>query len=347
MNISNLLKKFWIPAFAGMTIVGVHIFIPAPVHSGNGVIKFATLAPEGSTWMKVLREWDKEVTQKSGGKLRFKIYSGGVSGDEKDVVRKIRLGQLHAGGFTGVGLGEIAPEARVLDSPFLFHNTDEIDYIYHKFDLEWRAAFENKGFVFLGWTEVGFIYFFTKQPIESISELKKIRMWMWEGDPIAEAAFKSLGVRPIPLSIADVMSSLQTGLIDGVYTSPLAAIVLQWFTRTKYMYNYSLANATGAVLISKKFFDELSPELRELLQSSAKNYLGRITTLSREENNKSIEVLKKNGMTILGPPSPKLIAEYQEAGKKARSSLVGRLYSADLLKKMEKALLEYRAKSKS
>ncbi len=337
MTISKLLKKIWIPAFLWSQIA-----VPQAALTEDGVIKFATLAPEGSTWMKVMRDWDKELTQKSGGKLRFKIYSGGMSGDEKDVVRKIRLGQLHAGGFTGVGLGEIAPEARVLDSPFLFQNTQEIDYIYNKFDLEWRSAFENKGFIFLGWTEVGFIYFFTKQPIETIADLKKIRMWAWEGDPIAEAAFKAMGIKPIPLSIADVMSSLQTGLIDGVYTSPLAALALQWFTRTKYMYPYSIGNATGAVLISKKFFNGLSPELKELLLSSAKKYLGQITALSREENSKSVEVLKKNGIIVLGAPSSKQRAEYSDIGKKARVSLVGRLYSKELLSKIEKALQDFR-----
>ena len=114
------------------------------------VIKFATLAPEGSTWMKVMQEWNKELAGKTGGKLKFKIYSGGISGDEKDVVRKIRLGQLQAGGFTGVGLGEIAPEVRILDTPFLFENSGEVDHVYRSFQNDWENAFRKNGYVFLG-----------------------------------------------------------------------------------------------------------------------------------------------------------------------------------------------------
>src|SRR3989304_5172553 len=117
------------------------------LHSQEYLIRFATLAPEGSTWLNVMREYDEAVRKESGGRLGFKIYSGGVAGDEKDVIRKIRLGQFHSAGFTGVGLGEIAPEVRVLDSPFLFQNYDEVDYIYKTFDKEFTQAFEENGYV--------------------------------------------------------------------------------------------------------------------------------------------------------------------------------------------------------
>jgi hypothetical protein len=138
------------------------------------------------------------VEQKSGGKLKFKIYAGGVAGDEKDVVRKIRLGQLHAGGFTGVGLGEIAPTLRLLDTPFLFRNTAEVDYVYKTFDKDWRDAFAKGGYVFLGWAEVGFVYAYTNKPIYDLPDLKGVKMWMWEGDPIAETMFKALNISPTP-----------------------------------------------------------------------------------------------------------------------------------------------------
>src|SRR5581483_6167578 len=125
------------------------------------VIKFATLAPQGSTWMKVMNEFDKELKEKTGGKLRFKFYAGGVSGDEKDVVSKMRIGQLHAAGVTGVGLGVVAPAVRVMDAPFLFRNAGEIDYARGKVDAELEAALEKGGFANLGWAEVGLVYVFT------------------------------------------------------------------------------------------------------------------------------------------------------------------------------------------
>ena len=310
--------------------------------SEEGTIKFATLAPEGSTWLKVLRAWNKEIMEKSNGQLKFKIYSGGVSGDEKDVVRKIRLGQLQAGGFTGVGLGEIAPEVRILDTPFLFRDSNEIDYIYGKFEKEWVNAFEKKGYIFLGWAEVGFVHFFVSKPIQGLNDLKKLKIWMWEGDPIAEITFKTMGISPIPLSIADVMTSLQTGLIEGVYCSPMAAIALQWFTRTKYMVETPLANASGAVLISKSSFDRLKPELKQLLLESGKKHLKQLTNLSRLENRDSIATLKKNGIQLILSSSEKEIESNQKMGEDARKKLAGKLYEVSLLGKIEKALEEYR-----
>ncbi len=308
------------------------------------LIKFATLAPDGSTWMNVMKEYDNAVRRESGGRLGFKIYSGGKAGDEKDVLRKIQLGQFHSGGFTGVGLGEIAPKVRILDSPFLFETYDEVDHIYRTFAKEFEEAFEENGYVLLGWAEVGFVYIFSKSPILTSEDVKRNKVWVWEGDPIAEAAFRALGVSPIPLSITDVLTSLQTGLVNAVYTSPLAAISLQWFTRVKYMLDVPLADAAGAVVISKRKFDELPPDLREILLRNGRKHMEKLTALSREDNRKSIQVLQKNGIEITLPSGVELRQRYYEIGKSARRFLVGKLYSEDFLTRVEQAVLDFRSK---
>ncbi len=223
-------------------------------------IKFATLAPEGSTWITVMKEYDQAIRKESGGRLGFKIYAGGVAGDEKDVLRKIRLGQFQSAGITGVGIGEIAKSARILDAPFLFKNHDEVDYVMDQYDAELRKEFENGGYVLLGWAEVGFVYVFTNTPVTKVEDMRNVKMWQWEGDPVAEATFKAFGINPIPLSITDVLTSLQTGLINGMYTSPLAGVSLQWCTATKYMLDYPLTNASGAVVIAKRDFDKMPPD---------------------------------------------------------------------------------------
>ena len=310
------------------------------------LIKVATIAPEGSTWINVLREYDAQIRKESNGRLGFKIYAGGVAGDEIDVLKKIRIGQYHAGGFTGVGIGEIAPNLRVLDSPFLFKSYDEVDYIYQKFNDEFEKEIENGGFVLLGWAEVGFVYTFTKTPIYGIEDLRKIKMWAWQGDPIAEVAYKVIGITPVQLSVTEVLTSLQTGLIDGVYASPLAILATQWFTKIKYMHNVPLTDASGALLISKKYFDSLPKELQEILLRNGKKYMRKLVELSRQENQKAIETLKKNGIIITEPPSKKLLEEYDEIGKKARKMLVGKLFTEEWLNKIEKALEEYRKTNK-
>jgi TRAP-type C4-dicarboxylate transport system substrate-binding protein len=305
-------------------------------------IKFATLAPEGSTWMNVMKEYDQAIRKESGGKLGFKIYPGGVQGDEKDVLRKIKLGQLHSAGITGNGMTSIAPKARILDSPFLINSYAEADHLTKTFDKEFAQAFEEGGFVNLGWAEVGFIYVYTNAPVKSPADMKNVKMWMWEGDPIAEVTFKTLDIHPVQLSITDVMTSLQTKLVDGVYTSPLAAIALQWFTRVKYMLNVPLADASGAVVISKKKFDELPPDLQQILVRNGKIYMQKLTQFSRDENAKSIETLKKNGITVVDPPSQQTVEAYKDIGKRARRLLVGKLFSEDLLNRVEKSLTDFR-----
>ena len=243
------------------------------------LIKVATIAPDGSTWINVLREYDAQIRKESNGRIGFKIYAGGVAGDEIDVLKKIRIGQYHAGGFTGVGIGEIAPNVRVLDSPFLFKNYDEVDHIYQKFSDELEKEIEKGGFVLLGWAEVGFVYTFTKTPVYGIEDLKKIKMWAWQGDPIAEVAYKVIGITPVPLSVTEVLTSLQTGLIDGVYGSPLAILATQWFTKVKYMHNVPITDASGALLISKKYFDSLPKDLQEILLRNGKKYMRKLLCL--------------------------------------------------------------------
>ncbi len=309
------------------------------------VIKFATLAPEGSTWINIMKEYDAAVRKESGGKLGFRIYAGGVAGDEKDVMRKIRLGQFNSAGITGFGIGEIAKSARVLDAPFLFKSAAEVDHIVSMFDAEFNKEFENGGFVLLGWAEVGSVYIITKTPVSKISDLHSVKMWEWEGDPVADATFKTIGINPIQLSITDVVTSLQTGLITGAYASPLAIVSLQWNSATSHLMDYPLTNASGAVVIAKRDFDKIPSDLQQILLKHGRTLMRKLTEQSRRDNIKSLETLKKNKMTF-NKPDPNEIKSYDDLGRTARRSLVGKLYSEDLLNRVEKALADFRAKNK-
>ncbi|MFN0157197.1 MAG: TRAP transporter substrate-binding protein DctP [Bacteroidota bacterium] len=323
------------------------IFCCVPVMAQEFTIKFASVAPEGSTWLNVMREYDAAIRKESNGRLGFKIYAGGVQGEDKDVLRKIRLGQLHSAGLTGFGLGEIAPKLRILDAPFLFENYDEVDHVYASLDKEFRKALDDNNYVLLGWAEVGFVHILTNTPVRTPSDMNGVKMWMWEGDPIAEATFKSFGITPIPLALTDVLTSLQTGLINGVYTSPLAALVLQWHTRVKYMLDIPLADASGAVIVSKKMFNSMPADLQEILSRNGKKYLTALTKKSREENGKAIDVMKKSGIEIIKVTSDKTMQEYRQAGKKARESLVGKLYDREFFDRVEMAVIEFRATAAS
>ncbi len=304
-------------------------------------IKFATVAPEGSAWMDVMRDYDAAIRKESGGRVGFRIYPGMVQGDERSVLRKIKIGQLHAGGFTGVAMGEIAPKVRILDSPFLAENYAEVDHLYKEFDPEFQKAFEEGGYVFLGWAEVGFVHVFCNTPIRRPEDLKSIKMWMWEGDPMAEAAFRALGINPIALSITDVLTSLQTGLVDAFYVSPLGALVLQWYTRVKYVVDVPLADAAGAVLISKSYFDKMPKDLQEIVLRNGRQHMAKLVKVSRQENKKAMDEMIKRGLTMI-KVDPKDVVHYAEVGQRARRMLVGKIFSEEFLNRVEKSLGEFR-----
>jgi TRAP-type C4-dicarboxylate transport system substrate-binding protein len=330
-----------------LLVLVVLLFERQSGYSQQYTIKFATLAPEGFTWLNVMKEYDAAVRKESGGRLGFKIYPNGVQGEDKDVIRKIRLGQLHSAGLTGFGLGEIAPRLRILDSPFLFENYDEVDHLYSALDAEFRKDLEDNNFVLLGWAEVGFVYVFTNIPVRTPTDMSGVKMWMWEGDAVADATFKAFNINPIPLSVIDVLTSLQTGLINGAYTSPLACLGLQWNTRVKYMMGVPLADASGAVVISKKMFDILPPDLQEILLRLGKKYMGELTKKSRDENAAAIRTLVKNGIQVVDVTSQKTLQEYNAAGKRARQMLVGKLYDQAFLDRVETTMADFRSSRSS
>ena len=303
-------------------------------------IKFSTLAPEGSSWMKEMRRLSEEVEQKTGGRVSFKFYPGGVSGDEKDVIRKMRVGQVHAAGFTGMGLGEILPEVRVLDLPFLFETDEQVQHVYEKLSDYFFDRFEEKGYVFLGWVPVGWMHFFSVQKISSVGDIKKTKPWLWEGDPLVEKTYDALGVKPVPLSITDVLMSLQTGLLDTVYVSPQGALALQWFTKVKYMSRLRMAYATGAVLISKKKFDALPEDSKPILKELSKKHLRQLVQTIQNDNATSIDIMRDNGVELVAVPEKEVVEEFFQAGTLARKNLVDKLFPSELLQMVLKHLQE-------
>ncbi|MBE9567082.1 MAG: TRAP transporter substrate-binding protein DctP [Proteobacteria bacterium] len=264
-------------------------------------LKFATLLPTGTSWTKTLDAWVREVEQKSNGRLRFKIYPGGIMGDEPDVLRKIRKGQLQGGLFSGYGIGRIYSPARILELPFLYRNTDESDHVRNRLMPEIDAGFRDSGFELLGWPEVGFIHLFSKHRIQSVADMRNSRIWLWQGDPLGEAMFAAADIKPVPLSIIDVYPQLSAkhGSIDTVYMSTFGAIALQWYSQVKYASHISVTNAIGAVVVSNKFYNRLPQDLQQLLKSSGIKASDTIREKTRLENIKSKQLLIDNGIEFV------------------------------------------------
>lgn len=250
--------------------------------------------------------------------------------------------------MTGHGIGYIYSPARVLEIPFLFRTYGEVDYVRAKMMPEIRAGFRKNDYELLGWMEIGFVRFFSRTPIHSMEDLKKRRIWLWQGDPLGMAVFSASDISPIPLPITEVFTSLSTGLIDTVIAPPLGAIALQWFTKTPYMTEIPMADGIGGLVVSSKFFNKLPKDLQELLLRTGNEASEKLLIETRKDNEKSLAVLKQNGVTFTlawkdVKESDVLSIRDRAAADLAKSGYI----PADIYERARKALDEYQQKKKS
>jgi len=306
------------------------------------VIKFATVAPEGSTWVKSMRQLDRTLRLKSNGRIAFKIYAGGIFGDEIDVLRKIRIGQVHCGAFSGVGITQILPEARVLDLPFLFQNQEEVDLVKKELFDYFSKGFRDKDFTLLSWAEVGDIHLFSKYQIRRVADLKGLKIWTWSGDPISKETFSVMGSNPIPLSITDVTMALNRNMIDTVYAPPLGALALQWSANTRYMTAMTMAYSTGVVLLTNKIYDLLPADLQTLLNQEFQKAMSDLTLELRKQSLEAIQEIRKQGVEIIPEPSGKDLEAFLEVHRKVAANLSNRIYPEELLMNVYKILNQSR-----
>jgi len=283
-----------------------------------------------------------ELADSTDGRVTVKFYPGGVAGDERDMLRKIRIGQLHGAGFTGNGLGEIVSAVRLLDTPFLFSTIDEYDSVLAAVSDTLKGMFREQKYELAGWASVGMVYLLSKKPIETTDDLKKSRPWVWETDPLAAALFERLGISPIPLPLPQVLTSLQTGVIDVAYVSPTGAVSLQWFTRVSYLTDLPLAHSTGGVIISSSFLYKLSEHDRNMTLYLFDKHLSLLEPLIREEENESLQVLRDEGIEFVSVVEED-IASFHDLGNEIRKELAGKLYPEWLLQTVERRLAGLRA----
>ena len=308
------------------------------------VIKMAAIAPQGTNIANVFEEIGKQVWEKTNHEVAFKIYWGGVQGDEKDVLRKMKLGQLQGGGFMGSTLGTIVPEVRVTEIPYVFWNSGEVDYVRSQLESSMTKQFADKGFVVLGWMDLGFIYSFSKVPITSLEVARKQKWWVMEGEPMGRAMFDALSISPISLSLSDVATALSTNLIDCAPSTPFGAVAFRWYTRFKYMDGFPSTSILGATLINKDTWDKISPGSQKIILDIARKEHENIVRTMRQDNAKSLVLLKKSGVRVVSRDEGNA-KEYDyvlAAAKKARESLIGKLYSRELLDRTLALLAEYR-----
>lgn len=309
------------------------------------LFKIASLAPEGSIWINQFKNFAKEVEQQTGGEVGFRIYAGGIMGDETTMYRKMRKRQLHGGGFTMTGIAMIVPDFRVMSIPFLFHSYAEVDAVTDGLLPNFRESFSKQGLEFVAMTEVGFIYTMSTKPITTTKELQKATSWIPAGDPLATAFFSHLGVAPVQLSIPDVLSSLQTGLVDTVYNSLYGSIVLQWFTKAKFITDTPFAYAYGVFLLDKRKFDKMPQKHQKAVHQAAAKYFPLLIDQTRKSNEESRQVMAAKGVKFIDadPASLDQLESFHEATVK---ELIGESFSKEIYQKITELLAAYRNGSK-
>ncbi|PKN16822.1 MAG: TRAP transporter substrate-binding protein DctP [Deltaproteobacteria bacterium HGW-Deltaproteobacteria-3] len=299
------------------------------------LFKIATLAPDGSVWARHFQEFQNEVIAKSNGEIGFKLYMGGVMGDDRAMYRKMRIGQLQGGGFTMTGISETVPDFRVMAIPFLFRSYAEVDRVAEGLFPLFQKAFQEKDLVLLAMTEVGFVYTMSSEPVTTVAQLRASKCW----------APENMGVTPIPLSIPDVLSSLQTGMINTVFNGFYGSIVLQWFTRTKYITDTPFGYAYGGLVFSKSAFAKLPPQHAAMMESAAKKHFAGLLIDTRRSNEEALATLKKNGIQLVSAEKETLQQLLAVRDQKTVPRLVGVAFSKEIYAAATRLLADFRAKS--
>jgi len=307
-------------------------------------LKFATLAPAGTTWMKEMKAGAMQIKERTGGRVKMKFYPGGVMGNDQSVHRKIRIGQLHGGAFTQSGLAQVYPGVQVLGLPMLFRSMEEVDYVRQHIDDVLKQRVEAQGFVLLGISEGGFARILSKQPMQDLESLRGSKVWLPEGDKVSITVFRGLGITPISLPLADVFTGLQTGLIETVSANPAGAIAFQWHSSTAYMTDTPITFLIGLLAIRKSVFDKLSAEDQAVMREEMAAVFKRLDELNHADNEAATAALQQQGINFV-MPNPGEIERWRDIANRSIDEMVeSGVMPADIVEQVRGHLLSFRDK---
>lgn len=300
------------------------------------IIRFASLAPPGSGFMKVMKAWNRSLKKETENRVELRFYSGGSQGDERDFIRKVRAGQMDAAGVTTTGLGMVARPVLVLTAPGLITEYDQLERARSELGDRFAQLFKESGFVMLAWGEAGKNRLFSMDEFAKPEDLKALRPWAWKDDPVFAGYVNAIGANPVRVGVPEVYGGLQTRMLDTVPASALAAVALQWYTRLNYMAKQNLGILIGGSLIKQAKFDELTEHDQKILIDTSERAGRANDTLARRDDARAYASLIKRGMIEVDTSPYK--ADWDAVAKKTRQSLVGRVYSQSLLDAVEKVV---------
>lgn len=306
-------------------------------------VKFGTLAPEGSPWYEIIRDMGEAWRTLSNGSVTLRIYAGGVAGDDPDMVRKMRIGQLHAAALTSEGLTRISPEVMSLQLPMMVSSSDEFDYIRKRMAGDLNSLMDGKGFKVLTWADAGWVRFFSQKPVVHPDDLKPMRLFTWAGDTTYMEAWKNAGYRPVPLAATEILTGLQSGLINAFPTTPLAALSFQWYGEAKNMTDLKWAPLIGALVISNRMWGKIPADLRPALLKSAEDAGARVSEAVPRLETEAIEAMKKFGLVVHAVPEDTR-AVWEKRARGGYGFFIDAQVPRELVDKVEALRDEYRGR---
>ena len=309
-------------------------------------IKLATLVPTGSVYHKSLLSLREEWRKISGGTVDVVIFADGKLGGEAQVVRLMGLNSVQAAMVTAVGLAQIEPAVDGLQSiPMGFHGFDEVDYVGEKLQPMLEKRIEAKGFVVLGWSDAGWVRFFSTKPVLHPDDLRKLKLFSWAGNTDQINVYRSAGFNAVPLETADIVPGMETGLIEAVPTPPVFALASQLDRRASHMIELNWAPLVGAIIVRKATWEQIPAAVREPMLAAAHRITSDIKANGRKESDEAVEAMVKRGLKVT-PVSPEVAAEWREAAEKAYPMIRGKIVPAEVFDETMKLLQEYRSQKR-
>ncbi len=329
--------------FAQICLLQICLLVGSQVHSADKPLRIGTLAPKNSLYYRQLVEVAETWKNSTGGNAKYTVYADGSQGGETELARRMRIGQLQGALLSVVGLNEIEPSISALQSmPLLFKSWDEVDYVREKMRPAMEKKFLDKGFVVLAWGDAGWVRFFSKEAAFKPDDYKKMKFFSWGGEPEQQEIMKSLGYTPVPLETSDILPSIQTGMISVVPSTPYFAMASQIYNTANNMLEINWAPVVGALLVTKKAWDEMSPSTQEAVRTAGEKAGEQLRTKARLEVEEAVEAMKKRGL-IVNKPNAEQMKEWNNLALSLYPKIRGTMVPAETFDEVFKHLNAYRS----
>jgi TRAP-type C4-dicarboxylate transport system substrate-binding protein len=307
-------------------------------------IKLGTVAPANSPWDLVLRRLAADWSRISDGEVELKIFPGGIAGDEPDMIRKMRIGQLHAATLTAGSLNDIYPGALALATPMLIRTNDEMIAVLGEVAPFLEQHLEQRGFVALMWAPIGWVKFFARQPVRTLADLRRQTLWVGDAGAAEIRAWQQAGFNVVALPVTEVTTALQSGMIDAYLTSPLAAASFQWFGIAPHMNDLSLAPLYGALLINKRVWERVPESIRPRLRAVARAAAERLSATAHEQDDLAVHVMRAHGLQV-HEATAALEQDWEQIAAREFQSLIGEVIDPEAYRLVTDTVAAYRARA--